>query len=84
MQGKLVQDVCSWIFAPVNSNSDLRPQLKVKRKFEYELIRHFLQNLRIGADGGTRTRKPIRARDFKSLVYTNSTTSAGSGYRCGC
>lgn len=23
-----------------------------------------------GAEGGTRTRKPFRARDFKSLVYT--------------
>ncbi len=29
-----------------------------------------------GADGGTRTRMIIRSRDFKSLVSTDSTTSA--------
>ena len=29
-----------------------------------------------GAQGGNRTRKPVKARDFKSLVYTNSTTCA--------
>jgi hypothetical protein len=27
-----------------------------------------------GSRDGTRTRKPLQARDFKSLVYTNSTT----------
>jgi hypothetical protein len=37
-----------------------------------EIFKHALDS----AVGGSRTRKPLPARDFESLVYTNSTTTA--------
>lgn len=51
--------------------ADLRAAIPASKIFNCAL-----KFFHTGADGGTRTHKPLRAKDFKSFVYTNSTTSA--------
>ena len=41
-------------------------------------LSHTTRFLAVGARGGTRTRKPLRAMDFESIEFANFSTRAGA------